>query len=94
MWKIGQKLVCVNNTKMDSYPLILNEIYTYDGADPSVDGFIFLSEVINTVKSGRYFGERISFRATCFRPVDETFGEEVAEKIEKEFINQPEPQLV
>lgn len=93
--KIGQKLVCIRSKGVSLvYPITVGDIYTFDGYDSSVDGFIFLREVVGLIQTGPYKGQRESYRGSDFRPIDETFGEETAERLEKEFISQPEPAFV
>jgi hypothetical protein len=59
---------------------IRNEIYTVSGIHPATGRHIFLREITWIDESG----EQASWEATSFRPVDDTFGEVVAEIIEKQ----------
>lgn len=76
MFKVGQKVVCIDNSDMRSgaiknSDLILNEVYT----------------ITNIIYSGRgcniseVFGQ---FLCSRFRPLDETFAEEVLENIKQQ----------
>lgn len=81
--KPGQKLVCIDDNwqlrkNMPGMPYPKEgEIYTFDG---STDIFIYLKEFTFLT-----FDEvRIAFNPSHFRPVDETFGEDVCTNLEKE----------
>ncbi len=95
MFKDKQKLVCVNNGKMwhDVGCPAKGEIVTFNGMNPNPQfpDFIYLKEYMIVVPST---GKVTSFRATCFRPVDETFGEETATRIESELEKELQPETV
>jgi hypothetical protein len=90
-FKIGQKVVCVSNKPMDFcnpyndslQRLVLNEIYTVKEYHIQDHGLVLI-EVISSHPSGGYNSYR-------FRPIDETFGEETATRIEKEMIEELQP---
>lgn len=82
-FRVGQKVVCVSD---NWYPMnrskgplpVKGEIYTIDMIGMS--GALFLAEFHWT----HYEYGRVNFAPYCFRPVDDTFGEVVAEIIEKQ----------
>ena len=91
MFKIGQKVVCVDASGLDlSYgevPLELGKIYTIRGFYKHGDS-VYLNEIVN--KKHLY---DLGYLEACyllkrFRPLDETFAEEtlknIAEQIEQE----------
>ena len=91
-WKIGQKVVCVarggwldiDNGAAPVGPAPLsNEIYTYDGIDPTSTEHIYLKEFTWIDR-----GERCSWERNCFRPIVD-IGDEVEEYI-KSKITEPE----
>lgn len=86
MFKVTQKVVCVDNSfGQIACNLIKDEIYTIrEICGPYHDGNygFFLHEV----KTVNYNGEW-TYCSSRFRPVDYTFGEKLAEEIQEE-INQ------
>lgn len=80
MFKVGQKVVCINSN--GNPMLIQNEIYTCNGYDDKFNDEIQLIE-LGIACNGKYY----CAYAYRFRPIDYTFGEKLAEEIQEE-INQ------
>lgn len=100
--KVGQKVVCVKDgfdtTAKQWQPNrpIKGEIYTIRDMRYFV-GFgngIWLVELVNPMIMTVFGVMEPGFDADAFRPVDESFGEEIAEKLEKDFKPEREPVLV
>lgn len=83
MFKVGQKVVCVNPAP----PLIKGEVYTIVGFHPTDKEGVLIKEVENESQTG------YGFYYWRFRPIDETFAEEVLSNI-KEQIKEEELILV
>lgn len=92
MFKIGQKVVCIEKFNgFHVFPIVpcnnplpqLGEIYTIEGINPFRRS-LYLKE-LNSINR---YGKRIHFVPYKFRPLDETFAEEtlknIAEQIEQE----------
>lgn len=96
MFKVGQKVVCIDPNNLDSNtkPLIDGEIYTVRWIGVGVKNgvrvnSIRLLEITNKIS---YDGKiEWSYLMERFRPIDHSFGEKLASEIEEE-IN--EEQLV
>ena len=66
-WKIGTKLVCVNDTRWtisEKPKPVYGEIVTYDGHES--ESFVYLKEYKG---KGDTIDGRICFRYECFRPL-------------------------
>lgn len=76
-WKIGQKLVCIR-VDFSCTKIKKGEIYTYNGLrrDSPVGEYTYVML--------REIDPDYGFVIDAFRPVDDTFGEVVAEIIEKQ----------
>lgn len=89
MFKVGQKVVCVDGKNFASTHIALaeKEIYTIrDIVHFKGEGIgIYLKEVIN--KREMFSGQEFGYFTARFRPIDFNFGEVVAEHIEEK-INQ------
>lgn len=84
MFKVGQKIVCINDSNLPMQTLVLNEIYTIESFKDN--GGLLLKDAYNGAKFGApYF---YGYRPDRFRPLDESFAEallsEIAEEIEQE----------
>lgn len=83
MFKVKQKIVCVikaNPWRTEKLPVV-GEIYTVREVE---DNAVRLEEIVNEPR--QYVDRSISealFLNILFRPVDDTFGAETAEKLEK-----------
>ena len=98
--KIGQKVVCKNDpyhaARMCGLKCVIvpevGKIYKIrevelDRYFGSANVFILLEEVVNkTVTDKNGVSCEPSFHSSYFRPVDESFGEQVAEKLEVFFV--------
>jgi hypothetical protein len=76
------RVVCIKAGGMIKAKFIKGEIYTVVGIDdhPNTTGWYFIDGFDYIDGGGKY---RVSFRPSCFRPVDETFGPAVCEQIEQ-----------
>lgn len=95
-FRVGQKVVCVYDFEanrgnyINELLPVINEIYTIRALVKPNDPSCLLVEIVN--RPQQYidaFGE-VYFRLSCFRPVDETYGEQVASELEKQL----EPETV
>ena len=97
--KIGQKCVCVvdyfQKVSREDRPFIKapikREIYTIrDIVSSSIPGdktiYVRLVEIVNPVLNYLIGHGEVTFDIDGFRPVDESFGEQVAEKLEVFFV--------
>lgn len=78
MFKVGQKVVCINNnfTRKDMYPLTIGEIYTISVITGFYQGFFYIKlEGIPPIEN---------YATEHFRPLDETFAESVLENIKEQ----------
>lgn len=90
-FKIGQKVVCVKEGCADGGWVydgpVKGEICKIDFVRQFLGHTYLVLEGYNTLMGGI---ERVDFNAACFRPVDETFGEEVTESLEQVLKEQTE----
>ena len=69
-WKIGQKLVCIDNGFQLEHPIVIKgEIYTFDGLSTEWQGYIRLKEMPG-----------MCYRSKLFRPIVD-IGDEVEQYI-------------
>ncbi len=98
MFKIGQKIVCIEkftgrhletNLPSISPQPVVGEIYTFDGMNDTNKG-CFLKEIHALDR----FGNRSSYSISKFRPLDYSFAEEVEEMVNKSIVEIEEENLV
>jgi len=87
--KVGQKVVCVNNRCQFVFGELpaVGEIYTIRDIRyfPGYGVGIWLVEIVNTPVITVCGKMEMGFAVERFRPVDESFGEEVSENLQKHF---------
>lgn len=88
--KVGQKVVCVNNRYENALGEIptVGEIYTIRDIRyfPGYGVGIWLVEIVNTPVITVCGKMEMGFAVEGFRPIDESFGEQVAKKLEVFFV--------
>lgn len=88
--RVGQKVVCVENFNPElneTCPVVGDILTIRDMFDCNAYGLMLrFKEIINKKYFYRDIGrlEETAFKSFKFRPVDETFGSEICESIEKE----------
>lgn len=99
MFKVGQKVVCIDDFDFDGLRRktriqlpIKGEIYTIRELHsfPNGDLGLRLCEIVNPVVNYDDGKQECTFNSHGFRPVDETFGEAICESLEV----MTEPELV
>ena len=85
MFKVGQKVVCVETARKEGVGIYKDEIYTCGGEDKFFKGEMIILEIPHPTAG--YWCAPFKY----FRPIDHSFGENLASEIEQE-IN--EEQLV
>lgn len=104
MFKVGQKVVCVNTNNSRGLPLFhikKGEIYTILGIREcdcgNVTFYLGFKTITGRIQCSKcdcvYHSEKSYFSSDRFRPLDETFATEVLEQI-KEQIEQEELVLI
>lgn len=91
--KVGQKVVCIDGQFNATYGEVVpvnGELYTvrevFQTQDFLVPVAVRLVEIVNDPRNYCFGWMECGFDARQFRVVDSSFGEEVAEKIEKEMV--------
>jgi hypothetical protein len=86
-FKVGQKVVCVYDFFIYAGPKN-GEMVTVERAfvEKAMDGILYTFLEIEGHTHKMSDGTRVNYNSIRFRPIDYSFGEETAERIEKELI--------
>jgi hypothetical protein len=87
---VGQKVVCVRDDfrPKEADDPIKGEIYECDGIHPICPAYMHIKGIHK--KGCIITSFRIGYLIEWFRPIDETYGEEVCSEIEKTLTEEPQ----